>query len=200
MIDRDSTTNNFPIQVFVSYEWGKDEQKNVIVRSDPRWKSLRAILQLVADEVMTRAKGYEVGDKVLDIRINRLRGRHGQFILRSLQQRIERGDILIMDIGSSDGKGVNSNVLIELGIALGLDKMASEGLFIFKPEAADLPSDLRGILITDYKLLDGQIQIVDEEGLRAALRTTLVNLAAVRGMLGPKKKQGVEIEDENPQS
>ena len=80
-----------------------------MVRSDLRWQSLRATLQLVADEVMKRAKGYEAGDNVLDIRINRLRGRHGQFILRTLQQRIERGDILIMDIGSNDGAGLNSN-------------------------------------------------------------------------------------------
>ena len=85
MVDEEPTTNNnFPIQVFVSYEWGKDDQKNVKVRSDFRWQSLRATLQLVADEVMKRAKGYEAGDNVLDIRINRLRGRHGQFILRTL--------------------------------------------------------------------------------------------------------------------
>ena len=201
MVDKEPTTNNnFPIQVFVSYEWGKDDQKNVKVRSDFRWQSLRATLQLVADEVMKRAKGYEAGDKVLDIRINRLRGRHGQFIMGSLQQRIERGDILIMDIGRNDAAGLNSNVLIELGIALGLNKMASEGLFILKPKDVILPSDLQGILITDYTLKDGKIQIVDSVGFRAALRTTLVNLAAERRMIGAKKKPGVEIEEENPKS
>jgi hypothetical protein len=189
--------DNFPIQIFVSYPWAKDDENNITVRNDVRWKSLSSLLKKVATEVHNRSKNYHLGKRNLDIRINRLRGRHGQFLLKTLRHRIERGNILIMDIGNFEGNNLNANVLIELGIALGLNKLDSECLFIIKPKKVNLPSDLNGILISEYDLKDGEIKLTDEVGFNAALRSTLMDLASTKKMIGIKKKAEIEIEGES---
>ena len=47
--------------------------------------------------------------------VARLRGTHGRMLLDNLRTRISESDILIMDTGTSDGKGFNHNVLLEKG-------------------------------------------------------------------------------------
>lgn len=194
--DQYLTEDNFPIQIFVSYPWGKDDEKNITVHTDGRWRSLSNLLKKIANEVHIRSKNYNLGQRNLDIRINRLRGRHGQFLLKTLRQRIERGNILIADIGNTEGDGLNPNVLIELGIALGLDKLDSKYLYILKPKIVNLPSDLNGILISEYDLKNGEIKLIDEVGFRAALRSSLLDLVSSKKMIGLKKKVEIEIDGE----
>jgi hypothetical protein len=188
--------DNFPIQIFVSYPWAKNDENNITVRTDVRWRSLSNLLKKVATEVHNRSKNYNSGERNLDIRINCLRGRHGQFLLKTLRQRIERGNILIADIGNTQGDGLNPNVLIELGVALRLDKLDSESLYILKPKKVNLPSDLNGILISEYDLKDGEIKLTDEVGFNAALRSTLMDFASIKKMIGLKKKSEIEIDGE----
>ena len=194
--DTHTKEDNFPIQIFVSYPWAKDDENNIKVRTDARWRSLSNLLKKVATEVHNRSKNYNSGERNLDIRVNRLRGRHGQFLLKTLRQRIERGNILIADMGNTQGDGLNPNVLIELGMALGLDKLDSESLYILKPKKVNLPSDLHGIVFSEYDLKDDEIKLTDEVGFNAALRSTLLDLASSKKMIGLKKKAAIEIDGE----
>jgi hypothetical protein len=186
-----------PIQIFVSYPWPRDEVESKSVRGDTRWQELRDLIDGVAADVKKRAAGRSPSERTLDIRINRLRGLHGQHLLDTLRQRIGYGDVLVMDIGNRACTGLNSNVLIELGIAIGLGKLESGGLFVLKPAEQNIPSDLAGFLATDYTIAERKLRLVDKPGFTAALRTKLIAFAEQRGMIGPKKSASIEIEGED---
>jgi hypothetical protein len=187
-----------PIEVFISYPWSKDDDDGHLVgiRKDPRWLSIRDRIAGVVQETEKLCNSRKKGLNALDIRIRRLRGRHGQFLLHTLRERISRGDVLIMDIGDSSGSGLNWNVLIEVGMAIGLDKIATASLFILKPVGVALPSDLKGFLYTEYRLDRGGVKLLDDAGFRASLRSTLKDLALARSMIGPAVKAEVEIEQD----
>ena len=123
--------NNSSIQILVSHEWDADDNGIVSIYQDKIWKRLRKLIKKVTDDVKKRSENRP-GDRKIDIQIKRLRGQHGQFILKALLDRIEQGDILIVDIGGERHGEYNPNVLIELGIALGMGKLDSENLFILK--------------------------------------------------------------------
>jgi hypothetical protein len=108
-----------PIQILVSHEWDADDNGIVAIYKDKKWKRLRGLIKKVTDDVTKRSENRS-GERKLDIQIKRLRGQHGQFILKALLDRIEQGDILIVDIGGGRHGRYNPNVLIELGIALGM--------------------------------------------------------------------------------
>ena len=158
-------------------------------------EGLRKLINSVCNEVIIRAKKRR-SITALDIRIRRLRGCHGQFLLNTLTNRIKRSDILIMDIGNDAGDGLNHNVLIELGMAIGLSKFDSKGLFVLKPVHLPLPSDLNGLLTTEYKLDKRTIVPIDLVGFRAALRAVLFEIGQKRDMIGPSQTPEIEIEDE----
>jgi hypothetical protein len=50
-------------------------------------------------------------------------------LLSTLRDRIKRADVLVMDLA-----GHNSNVLIEVGMAVAIHKGESGGLIILKPK------------------------------------------------------------------
>lgn len=187
--------NNSSIQILVSHEWDADDNGIVSIYQDKKWKPLRKLIKKVTDDVKKRSENRP-GDRKLDIQIKRLRGQHGQFILKALLDRIEQGDILIVDIGGERHGEYNPNVLIELGIALGMGKLDSENLFILKPVSLTWPSDLHGILYTDYEVNDDSLKLKDAVGFHAALRGTLMNLARQKNMLGDVKQATVSIEGE----
>lgn len=187
--------NNLPIQILVSHEWQKVGDEIVTVRKDKKWKRLRELIKKVTGDVEKRLENRP-GERKLEIQIKRLRGQHGQFILKALLDRIEQGDILIVDIGGERHGEYNPNVLIELGIALGMGKLDSENLFILKPVSLTWPSDLHGILYTDYEVNDDSLKLKDAVGFHAALRGTLMNLARQKNMLGDVKQATVSIEGE----
>jgi len=101
-----------------------------------------------------------------------------------------------MDIGNRNCTGYNSNVLIELGIALGLGKLDSAAVFVLKPRARKLPSDLAGFLVTDYAKDGDSLALSDKPGFNAALRTKLMSLAESRGMIGRKSSPDVSSDDD----
>lgn len=187
-----------PIQIYVSYGWSKHEDKrsSVLPNSDPKWGALRKTLVKVANEVKALA-GKSPGFTTLDIRINRLRGRHGSLLLHSLRDRIQKADVFVADIAGATQDTCNPNVMIELGMALACGKLECQGLYVLTPRGGSKPSDMNGILYTEYSPMPGGgIKLVDANGFRAALRTTLLDLARDRRMVGTPTKAHVEAEDE----
>jgi predicted nucleotide-binding protein len=99
-------------------------------------------------------------------------------LLATLRDRIERADALVMDLA-----GHNSNVLLEVGMAVAMRKGESGALIILKPKSEALPSNLQGLVYCNYdkSLRQG---LEDQSGFRAALRTRLLKVAKDRKMLG----------------
>jgi hypothetical protein len=180
-----NSTTPKPIEIFVSYAWTKE----VPIRQDERWKFLRGLIAKVVSECEARVR-QSPGEYKPHIRINRLRGRLGMNLLSTLRDRIQRADALVIDIGEN-----NSNVLIEVGIALAMRKSESGALFIVKPTTLRWPSNLQGIMYCNY---DESLQkgLEDRAGFGAALRTQILNVARERGMLGSPRSFLLEIEGE----
>ena len=102
-------------------------------------------------------------------------------LLSTLRERIERADVLVMDLA-----GGNPNVLLEVGMAVAMHKAESGGLIILKPKDEPWPSNLQGIVYCNYdKSLRRGLE--DQAGFRAALRTQILNVAKSRGCLTPKQ-------------
>ena len=98
-------------------------------------------------------------------------------LLSTLRDRIERADVLVMDLA-----GHNSNVLIEVGMAVAMNKGESGGLIILKPKDETWPSNLQGIVYCNYdKSLRRGLE--DQAGFRAALRTRILKVAKDRHMI-----------------
>lgn len=189
-----------PIKIVVAYPWEKDDDKNVKnPRSDSRWQFLKGKATSEANAVKTLAE-KRPGSYKLEIRIERLRGRHGHMLLSSVRERIERADVLLMDIGSMRKGQFNPNVLIEVGIAVGCDHCRQGGLFILKPQKLDIPSDLKGFLFTEYRDENDGIKLIDDTGFRAALRATLSEIGKSRGMLGKAREASVRTDDDEDDS
>jgi predicted nucleotide-binding protein len=99
-------------------------------------------------------------------------------LLSTLRERIERADALVMDLGNH-----NSNVLIEVGMAVAMYKAESGALIILKPRNEPWPTNLQGIVYCNYdKSLRRGLE--DQAGFRAALRTRILKIAKERQMLG----------------
>jgi predicted nucleotide-binding protein len=98
-------------------------------------------------------------------------------LLTTLQHRIERADVLVMDLA-----GGNPNVLLEVGMAVAMHKAESGALIILKPRNESWPSNLQGIVYCNYdKSLRRGLE--DQAGFRAALRTQILKAAKEREMI-----------------
>lgn len=163
------------VTVAVGYGWQKfdeeesnqvDSEKNEVTQSggivpsrgyevlyDKFWISLRDVLK-------QRADGIKKSNGV-DITVKRLRASHGKLVWGSILENIKNADILVFDISqppqempkeecdiSSVIKGFNSNVLVEVGVALGMNKRVL--LLCPKHLFEEVPSDLKGFLWTLY--------------------------------------------------
>ena len=189
-----------PIRILVGYPWSKDELGKVVsARSDLRWQSISGYVKSAATAVRSIAEKRLPAQCKLDIQVARLRGSHGQMLLENIFHRIIAADILVMDIGSGGDDGLNPNVLVEVGIAIGLGFERRRSLYILKPKDRTPPSDLNGFLFSDYSA-DGagscnrKLSIIDSHGFRAALRATIFSMAMERGMIGTPRKNSVEEE------
>lgn len=186
------------ITVMVGYSWGKDGegQRLVLPRNDSRWQVIKKKVESEATAVKTYATKRKPTAHKVEISIERLRGTHGDMLLSNLLGRIQKADILIFDIGSATNDGYNANVLLEVGMALSLERHNQGRLFILKPEALRVPSDLSGFLFTEYVSQGREIKISDDPGFRAAIRSSLMELARLRGMIGDPKSNAVEVESD----
>jgi hypothetical protein len=165
-----------PIEICVSCPWSRRGKSTLPIRQDKRWAFLRELVTRVIDECKRRGE-TSPGKYKLDIRLYRLRGRQGMHLLATLRERIQRADALVVDLA-----GRNSNVLLEVGMAVAMNKGESGALIILKPKNEALPSNLQGIVYCNYdKSLTKGLE--DKAGFRAALRTRIFKIARERQML-----------------
>ena len=155
------------IYVGVGYGWNGE------VRKDLRWKALHKYLKKIEKEALKRAvselkthtHSRSTADalKYAHVRILRLRATVGQFTWSSIKKRINEYDILVFDItptkpvkagrrrrlaSRAAAKVVAPNVWLELGYALA--QKDKDNVFVVHAEPnghADLPSDLRGLIV-----------------------------------------------------
>jgi hypothetical protein len=166
-----------PIEIYVSCPWAKRGKATVPMRQDKRWAFLRGRIRKVIDECYARI-GALPGQHKPDIRLHRLRGRQGMNLLITLRDRIDRADVLVMDLA-----GGNANVLLEVGMAMAMHKAESGALIILKPKDEPWPSNLQGLVYCNYdKSLRRGLE--DQAGFRAALRTQILKVAKEREMMG----------------
>lgn len=155
----DDSANAVLLVVYVGYSWPKD----VSVFRDPYWISLRDFLTSITSKVEKRD---EFKNKI-KIGVNRLRASHSAFVHDDIVRRIDSAAVLVFDLAQNpslsrdnlnevvdkDGNIIyssfNSNVLYEVGVAIGKGKkpviMCPKSLF------AKRPSDLNGYLFTTYE-------------------------------------------------
>lgn len=194
---------HYPIQILIVYEWTKDSEGHAKgVRADSRWKRLRSITERVTEPFVKMVQ-KNPGQHPIQIRVNRLRGRHGMALIDALLDRIRKADIVIVDLGSETDENPNHNVFIELGMALYARKADSGSLFVLKPDNIKWPSDLEGFFYTEYESAStdsDKITLTDHLGFNAALRTRLREIAQDRGMFGDRDKASVQFDDDSSEA
>lgn len=185
-----------PIEIVVSYEWEKDDEHNVRPTAQhPAWIFLRERANQVINEVKKRAESRP-GGIALQIRLNRLRGRHGMTLLDTLNDRVGRADVMICDLQAPGSDTPNHNVLIELGMGLQAGLARSGGLFVFSRKGTKVPTDLQGIVLSEYSVdARNKRTILDQRGFTAALRTRLMDIARERGMIRTAGKPVLETDE-----
>lgn len=185
------------VKVYVGYGWAKfdEEDKKLLqgheVLADEFWQTLKSKFERKSIKVQAYAEN-------INVRCNRLRGTHGLEVWSTVCKKIKEADILIFDVAKAINlkmldnlcedeeedltkkiKSFNSNVLVEIGVALGCGKrvllLCPENLF------KKIPSDLKGYLWTVYTLAYGKNGMIrkfaDEYGLNAAYNSMLRSAA-----------------------
>lgn len=197
------TAPRMPIRVRVGYPWtSPGDGQPYIARSDPRWQAIRSIVNSTFQWIETSTSKRKQPPFTLKLELRRLRGMHGQPLFDNLRERISEADVLIMDIGTTNGSDYNANVLLETGMALALHMEKKRGLFILKPRERCTPSDLNGFLITEYQQAAdrGSIEICDRHGFDAALRGTIFAIARERQMIGENRFPSLDTVDDDDES
>ena len=206
MVNNEKTIRH-GITVAVGYGWqtfdesetsNKDKKsKGYDVLYDAFWKSIKSKFQ-------PKCEGVK---KSLNAKISfkRLRASHGKLVWESILKNINNADVLVFDVAAAPEvkdmpkdwsnikdviKSFNYNVLVEIGVALGLDKrvvlMCPDHLF------DKVPSDLKGYLWTKYT---GEISkdgfercFCDERGIQNAF------MGMIREAIQEKNNE-IEIEE-----
>lgn len=190
-----------PITISIGYGWSEHTGNNGL---NEHWNFLRNEAEKAVTEFSKRADKRESAQHPLKISIHRLRGRHGTTLFGGILQKIDRSDILFFDI-----TGSNPNVHFELGYAIGTKGADSGRVFIFgeeskqtckKNEKSGPCSDIAGYMLTLYKASiksekskgakkdQSTFKLKDSRGFRAALISSLTEIARERGMWGNDKK------------
>ena len=146
------------LNILIAYGWGGFPPK-----TDPKWKFLRHTFNRIGEEVERNAKKSGVEVRVC---VQRLRARHGGCVIDVIRDRIRTADVLAFDLG-----GNNSNVHVELGMALSFHE-TSRNVFVLREVGQKTASDLAGLLFTEYDSKTNKL--ADAQGFRAAVRTELL--------------------------
>ena len=161
------------IKVRMGYGWQKfsdDEPKanGREILHDEFWQSLKALFD----------PWYKGFNEKHDIQVSfgRLRANHGRLVWPCIAKKIDDAYLLVFDVAASPNDGIpqcgkvkfeevvtelNSNVLIELGYALGKGKQVI--LMCPKHLFHKVPSDLKGFLWTQYTC------VITDKGLKRTL-------------------------------
>lgn len=161
------------VNIYTGYAW----QKDVSAKDDVFWQLIRKCVQ---KETKIRIEGRPV-----KLCRNRMRATHAETIQNGLKRCFDNADILMFDLAKTPTKSgavssFNSNVLIEIGIALGRGVIP----FLLCPSKLfkKIPSDLQGFFITLYdfgKDSGGNRtrKIKDSQGFSAKIREQIKQAA-----------------------
>ena len=143
------------IDVFFSYAWKNAKSKTSLTTN--AYKAFKKIRDNVK-------KPFKVEN--ININLRRLRASAGGFIFDNIYKMIREADILIFDVSS-----FNSNVYIELGIALSIQREINPDLKVFlirekKKGQRRLPSNLDGFFYSEYEMNGSQVTFKDSNSLR----------------------------------
>jgi predicted nucleotide-binding protein len=116
-------------------------------------------------------------------------------VLDTLVDRISKADIYLADVSDTTDNGFNPNVMVELGMAIATGHGARGSLFILKPKALTAPSNLSGILWTDYERGADRIKFVDAIGFKAALTSRLLQIGSETNRIF--QSRSVDFEDDD---
>ena len=200
-VEKGATLTN-SVVVSVGYGWqkydiaGKKLERNS-VDNDIFWKSLKFTKE---DESVKASNG-----ELYNVEVKRLRSTHGCLVWDSIIDHIEKSDVLMFDVVDQpdwadeeikkavdslcDGddcskifNSFNSNVLIEIGVALALRKE----LLLLCPEHLfdKLPSDVKGYCWSTYKFVwkDDEIkrEFIDARGFYPAYQSKIKRAAEAK--------------------
>ncbi|MEI8044732.1 MAG: hypothetical protein WCL11_25195 [Verrucomicrobiota bacterium] len=194
------TGPKLPITIRIGYEWTDRNREPHTSPPVDRYRFIKKQIELVVAEVQKLAAARQ-GVRPLYIQVGRMRARHGAELLPRFRELCRKTDILAFDI-----TGQNPNVMMELGMALGVKEAASGQVFIIKERCCselEIPSDLRGYFITYIKLQPQtksqcELKLEDVRGFKAALRADIIDLARERGMWGEKGLVEEKDDSEEP--
>ena len=187
-----------PIEISIAYGWNEHDHGENKEGLNDHWDFLKGLANSVAKQLITESKIRTNAEHKLQIRISRLRARHGAGVLQSIKKRIERSDVLIFDISEC-----NPNVLFELGYAMANKGSHCENIFVLTNKTKT-PSDLSLFMRTEYSLTDKKNskkrkeafgKLKDIKGFRSALLSSLKETARDRSMWGASRFE-VECDEE----
>lgn len=180
------------MNIYVGYAWEKGKS----ARGDRLWTPIRDFLLHISKSVEESFMEYD-----LEISVKRLRSSHGAFVYNDILSKIEDSDLLVFNIANNpffntdmeennvkksssvEFSGFNSNVLFEMGMAMGLGKFP----IAMCPTCLEkkLPSDIRCYMWSFYDAkyskknsrLQMEMKFHDLVGLQNCIRGRLVNIA-----------------------
>lgn len=174
------------VLVRVAYPWGEDTKQHIISK-DNIWKFIKSILEKSCGALNKAQANKKLAP--VTCRFSRMRALHGSDLLGTFIHRCKEADILIFDITKH-----NPNVMLELGIALGLRQGPDGCIFILqqvdddKQPTCKIPSDLTGYFFTFYKRNSNEIySLTDERGFAAALLARIKDQARNKGYIVDKQ-------------
>jgi hypothetical protein len=185
------------IRVLIGYDWKSDASAKKSGGLNRHWAFLRDEVKAATETLERISKNQGTAPNPLRVTVGRLRARHGVAIISEIVNRIKEADVLIFDIS-----GGNSNVHFELGCAIAFKGLGSGCVYVFS-SSSPVASDLSGLMLTKYVVLKDDTgnqnnfaKLVDARGFRAALISTLKQIAITRGMFGRAKDTFDSDEDD----
>lgn len=143
------------IKIFAAYPWNinwNNKLENKILKNKFSPMAIKEIINRVQKRLTT----FELNNPDTahpKIFYSRLRSTSGTFVLSSIRERMASSYAIIFDITEN-----NPNVMLELGIALELQKSIKNSARVFLIACAEeysdslLPSDIRGYFLTTYRI------------------------------------------------
>jgi len=130
-------------------------------------------IKAIAEMIKNKFSNNENEKLNYNINYRRLRASAGRTMLGSIMKRIENSQVIIIDITTE-----NSNVYIETGIALALEKNNPFlSVYFIKernitmPVPNGIPSDLQGYFVSEYVNEKGKIIFKDGNSLRMSIES-----------------------------
>ncbi len=184
-----------PIQIRFAYAWN-GENGEMLKEKKLLWALLKKILKQCCDTINSAQIRKKL--PLIPFRVSRMRAIHGDIILNNLLKRCDETNILIFDITER-----NPNVMLELGIALGIRNGVTGNIFILTEVDKDekplqkIPSDLQGYLLTYYQTLKHTPSFVDLIGFKSALLARIKDQVRVSGFIIEEAQFQTDDDEEN---